>query len=156
MGLAVLLLLGLFWSLVYYQTFPHVSFMDQTLANHSYVDISQVGNDGSGSDSVQCITDLNTCCSSTDGAHRGDWYFPDGTRLLFPTYGDIYEYRGYQRVYLSQRNNPTSPVGIYRCDIPTNDVHDDSDTSVRDSPVYVGLYTASGGNANWKSPNKQD
>ena len=43
MALAVLLLLGLFWSLVYCQTFPYVSFMGQTLANHSYVDLSQVG-----------------------------------------------------------------------------------------------------------------
>ena len=33
------------------------------------------------------------------------------------------------------------PSGIYRCDIPTAAVHDDSDLSA----VYVGLY-ASGGN----------
>ena len=75
-------LLLLLWSLVEVhsqQTFPYVSFMSQTLANHSYVDISQVGNDGSGSDSVQCITDLATCCSGGQGIHRGDWYFPDGT-----------------------------------------------------------------------------
>ncbi|CAI8046731.1 hypothetical protein GBAR_LOCUS25838, partial [Geodia barretti] len=42
-----------------------------------------VGNDGSGSDSVQCHTDLSTCCSGTEGSHRGDWYFPDETRLPF-------------------------------------------------------------------------
>ena len=42
--------------------------------------------------------------------------------------------------------------GIYRRGIPTTAVHDDRD---RDT-VYVGLYTASGGNANWKSHNKQD
>ena len=52
MALAVLLFLGLFWSLVYCQTFPFVSFMGQTLANHSYVDLSLVGDDPSGSDSV--------------------------------------------------------------------------------------------------------
>ena len=135
------------WSVgeVYCQTFPYVSFMDQTsLGNHSYVDISLVGNDASGSDSVLCHTDLNICCSSTEGAHRGDWYFPDGTRLPFSGGGDLYEYRGDQRVYLGRRNNPTSPTGIYRCDISTNDVHDDFDTLVRDT-VYVGLYTASGG-----------
>ena len=81
MALAVLLLLGMFWSLVHSQTFPYVSFMSRTLANHSYVDLCLVGNDGSGSDSVQCITDLSTCCRGTDGSHRGDWYFPNGTRL---------------------------------------------------------------------------
>ena len=57
--------------------------MSQTsLANHSYVDISLVGNDCSGSDSVQCHTDLDTCCSGLQGIHRGDWYFPNGDRLL--------------------------------------------------------------------------
>ena len=39
---------------------------------------------------------------------------------------------------------PTHQLGIYRCDIPTVAVHDDSDRSVR-ATVYVGLYTASGG-----------
>ena len=39
-----------------------------------------VGNNVSGSDSVQCHTDLSTCCTSTYGPHRGDWYFPDGIR----------------------------------------------------------------------------
>ena len=133
------------WSVgeVYCQTFPYVSFMSQTLANHSYVDISLVGNDLSGSDSVQCITDLSRCCTSAQGAHRGDWYFPDGTRLPFPGDGDLYETRGPQRVDLRRRNNATSPVGIYRCDIHTNAVHH-TDISVRDT-VYVGLYTDSGG-----------
>ena len=42
---------------------------------------SVVRDDDSGSDSVQCITDLSTCCSGAQGNHCGDWYFPDGTRL---------------------------------------------------------------------------
>ena len=139
------LLLSLLWSLVEVssqQTFPYVSFMGQTLANHSYVDLSLVGHDDSGSDSVQCHTDLSMCCSSREGAHRGDWYFPIGTRLQFND--DIYEQRTDQRVDLRRINRATSPVGIYRCDIPTNVVHDDNDISVRDT-VYVGLYLASGG-----------
>ena len=124
------------------QTFPRLSFMDRTLANHSYVDISLVGDDSSGSDSVQCITDLNTCCTSGQGVHRGDWFFPNGTRLGFSIHdGDIYEQRVAQRVDLRRRNNANSPTGIYRCDIPTNAVHDYPD---RDT-VYVGLYTGSGG-----------
>ena len=143
---------------VHSQTFPHVCFMDQTLANHSYVDLSEVGSDESGSDSVLCYTDLSTCCTSAQSpVHRGNWYFPDGARLLFSSdVGDIYEQRAAQRVDLRRRNNANSPTGIYRCSIPTNAVHDDTDIPVRDSPVYVGLYTASGGNANWKSHNKQD
>ena len=88
MALAPLVLLGLFWSLVYCQTFPYVFFMSQTLANHSYVDLSAVGNDlsGSGSDSVQCHTDLESCCSGGQGFHRGDWYFPNGTLMELDCY----------------------------------------------------------------------
>ena len=145
------LLLSLLWSLVEVhsqQTYPYVSFMGQTLANHSYVNFSLVGDDDSGSDNVQCHTDLETCCSGAQGSHRGDWYFPIGTRL--PFYVDIHEWRVAQRVDLRRRNSTTSPVGIYRCDIPTNAVHDDTDISVRET-VYVGLYTASGGTHNHRS-----
>ena len=115
------------------QTFPYVSFMGQTLVNHSYVDLSTVGNSNN---SVQCHTDLSTCCSGSQGPHRGDWYFPNGTRLQFS--GDVYEARGAQRVVL-HHTTATGPTGIYRCDIATVTVHDDTDISVRDT-VYVGLY----------------
>ena len=139
------------WSLVevHSQTFPYVFFMGQTLANHSYVDLSLVGrpdippgSQGHG-DSVKCHTDLTTCCSGSDGVHRGDWYFPDGTRLPFPQSTGIYESRESQRVDL-HRNVDGFTSGIYRCDIPTIAVHD-NDTSVRDRPVYVGLYDNGGG-----------
>ena len=146
MSVASLLLLVSFLVDVNSQTAPYVSFMGQTLANHSYVDLSLVG-DGSGSDSVQCHTNLGTCCGSGQGIHRGDWYSPGSTdRLPFsPDVGDIFEQRGAQRVDLRRRNSATSPVGIYHCEIPTIAVHDDDDQSVRDAPVYVGLYTDSGG-----------
>ena len=147
MKMLVVFSLSLLWSLVEInsqQTFPSVSFLGQTLANHSYVDLSLVGT--SGSDSVQCVTDLDTCCSGQQGLHRGDWYSPGSTdRLPFSNeVGDIYESRGAQRVDIHRRNSATSPVGIYRCDIPTYDVHNDDHTSVR-ATVYVGLYTDSGG-----------
>ena len=145
------LLLSLLWSLVEVhsqQTFPYVSFMSQTLTNHSYVDLSLVGDrrDGNG---VQCHTDMDACCSAVQRVHpsrvfnRGDWYFPDGTRLPFPGGSYIYELRGAQRVGLHCHNSTTSLSGIYRCDIPTNAVHDDNDISVRDT-VYVGLYAIGG------------
>ena len=123
------------------QTFPYVSFMGQTLVNHSYVDLSTVGNSSNGNNSVQCHTDLGTCCSSSQGPHRGDWYFPDGTRLPFS--GDMYERRGSQSVELC-RTTATGPTGVYRCGIPTIAVHDDTENSVRDT-VYVGLYTTGEG-----------
>ena len=108
--------------------------MDQTLASLSYVDISQVGSDGSGSDSVQCHTNLDTCCSTAQGPHSGE-------RLLF--FGNdvnIYEYRAARRVDL-RRITATSPSGIYCCEIPTVAVHDNG---MRET-VCVGLYTSDGG-----------
>ena len=141
-----LLLLGLLWCVVeihsQQQTFPYVSFMGQTLFNHSYVDLSLVGNELSGGQNVQCRTDLSTCCSITEGPHRGDWYFPDGTRLPTPDGSDIVENRAQQSVDL-RRNSGTGPSGIYHCDIETDAVHDNG---LRET-VYVGLY-ASGGIAN--------
>ena len=122
-------------------TYPYVSFRGQTLVNHSFVNLSRVGNDTGGVNSVQCITDLDTCCSGTQGAHRGDWYFPNGTRLLFSDGGgDIYEARGAENVNVLRKNSNTGPSGIYRCDIATIAVHDKTNTiDIRDR-VYVGLY----------------
>ena len=57
MALVSLLLLSVCLAEIHY-----VSFMGQTLANHSYVDLSTVGSGYDGSDSVQCHTDLSTCC----------------------------------------------------------------------------------------------
>ena len=147
MSIGSLLLLLSFLVEVHCQTAPYVSFMGQTLANHSYVDLSLVGDDVSGSDSVQCHTDLSTCCSAPQGSHRGDWYSPGSTdRLPFTNEDDdIFQQREAQRVDLRRRNSATSPVGIYRCAIQTIAVHDDDDTSVRDVPVYMGLYTGGGG-----------
>ena len=124
------------------QIIPYVSFIGQTLANHSYVDISQVG---TGDETVQCHTDLDTCCNMAQGPHRGDWYFPDGDRLPFPFGGacNIFEARLAQRVDIRRVNNAMGPIGIYCCDISILTAHA-TNNSVRAS-VYVGLYTSTGG-----------
>ena len=114
--------------------------MGEILPNHSYVDLRLVGNALDGS--VQCHTDLVSCCSGRQGIHRGDWY-PPGSDTRLPFNSDIYESRAAQRVDLRRRNNADMPSGIYRCDIQTNAVHNDSDIRVREI-LYVGLY-ASGG-----------
>jgi len=135
-------LLCLFSALVeaHSQTVPYVSFMGANLPNHSYVDLTLVGN---GSDSVQCHTDLVTCCSGAQGAHRGDWYFPNGERLMFSdSPGNIYESCGAQRVDLRRKNNGDTS-GIYRCTIETNAVHSNNDSKTRET-VYAGLYTSRG------------
>ena len=140
-------LLCLLWSLVevHSQTeYPYVSFMggsEIALPNHAFANLSLVGEVGS--HSVRCHTDLSTCCNRTQGIHRGDWILP-GSDTRLPFMNGIYQVQLDQRVILRRRNNANMPSGIYRCEIPTNAVHDDNDISVRES-VYVGLY-ATGGN----------
>ena len=116
--------------------------MEEILPNHGYVNLSLVGTANNGSDSVQCHTDLVSCCSSAQGIHRAHWR-PPGSLLYYDRSSDIYEAHAAQRVDLRRGNNADMPSGIYRCDIPTNAVQGDSDTKVRET-VYVGLY-ASGG-----------
>ena len=137
------------WILLYFmvqkcycqtQEYPYVSFKGMVLANHSYVNLLLVNHTESGS--VQCHTDLHTCCRSTNGAHRGDWFFPNGSVLGFiSSDDDIVEYRGPERVDLRRRNNG-SASGIYHCSIATNSFHNNDDT-LRDD-VYVGLYDSGG------------
>ena len=131
------------WSLEVYSQlipFPYVSFGVNNLSNHSYVNLTLVGNLDDGSDSVSCHTNLTTCCGSSND---GDWYFPDGNRVKPVTSGDeIYESHGAQQVALHRINNAMSPFGIYRCDIPTYVPHLEP---VRRT-VYVGLYPLNGGN----------
>ena len=120
--------------------------MGERLPNHAFVDLSLVRDAADGSDSVQCHTDLNTCCSGVQGSDRGDWYFPSGDRLLFVTSpGDIYESRQSQRVDLRRRNNADMPSGIYRCNIETNAVNsDDSEDTTTRETVYAGIYATGG------------
>ena len=133
---------------VHSQTVPYVSLMNTNLSNHSYVDLNLVGDAMDGSDSVQCHTDLGTCCSGSQGAHRGDWHAPGSQeRLPFSNEaGDIFEQRAAQRVDLRHRYNGDTS-GIYRCTIETNAVLSGprSDTITRET-VYVGLYARGGEN----------
>ena len=138
------LLLLLFLVEVHSQTFPYVSFMGQTLADHSYVNISTVGSASNNSDSVVCHTDLTTCCSGGQGINRGNWSFPNGT--LLPSIGNSVPI-GLGRtaqIAIIRRTTATGPTGIYRCRIATNAAHSDTDRSVGET-LYVGLYPADGG-----------
>ena len=96
---------------------------------------------GSGSDNVQCRTDLLTCYSVNQGVNRGDWYFPSGGILPFPgSFSDIVESRQAQRIDLRHKRG-TGPISIYCCDIETEAVHG----SGKRETVYVGLYVSDGG-----------
>ena len=110
--------------------------MGETLPNHSYVDLSLVGNAGSGSDSVQCHTDL-----SSDGGH---WFSPDSQPITSTSSEDIYEVHQDKRIDLRRRRNGAMS-GMYRCEIETVAVHSDVDSDITNREfVYVGLYTSGG------------
>ena len=139
-----LLLLLFLWSPVetYAQTeVPYISFNNVTLLNSTFLDISEIGGFQSG-DEVICHTNLQTCCSFTDGQHSGDWYFPNGDRLQFNN-EILVERRDTQFVELYNfQGDPTSaPSGIYRCDIEI--IAPDDTVAMRS--VLVGLYDSTEG-----------
>ena len=122
------------------QEYPYMSFSGEILSNHSYMSLYQVGSDLNSTDTVICHTDLETCCSASEGYHRGNWYFPDGVRLLFVynSNSDVFERRRDRFVELRRDGDINVVSGVYRCDIPTNS------TQEINSSVYIGLYVDGG------------
>ena len=125
---------------VYSQTAPYITFMGETLQNHSYVDLNLVGEADDGSDSVQCHTDLDTS-TTTDSQHTGHWYHtgPNAEWSQLPTGGKpLYEVHSAHRVDL--RHLLGYYNAVYRCSVETVAVNGEA---ARES-VYVGLYTSTG------------
>ena len=141
MKLTLMVLLCLLYALVvvYPQEVPYISFMGTNLPNHSFINLTLVGEYSS--DGVQCHTDLVTCCSAKEGPDRGDWYYPNGDRLKFSR-GTFKEFqsREAKRVDLRRRGSQPLTQGVYRCDIETNAVNNQSGKEI----IYAGLYTTEG------------
>ena len=108
---------------------------DIVIPNHGYVDLGLIRRGFA--NSVQCRTDLSTCCTSQQGNHRGQWYLPDGQPVTEGDDVDFYQRNRSRVVDLRRRINVTSPTGIFRCEIPTIAVNEGES-------VYVGLYTSEG------------
>ena len=79
--------------------------------------------------SLLCVTDLVDCCTSP--YKRGDWYYPDGRRIVFDTNGWNAAFRRnrgrteiingqqfYGSVRLFRRWTPTQR-GRFRCELPS-------------------------------------
>ena len=124
---------------VHSQTAPYLTVMGNNIPNNSYVDFNTVG-ETIDTNTVQCHTDLSTCCSMVQGSDRGDWYFPDGNRLPFSGFGNVYESRSDRLIGLRYTGSGGTTSGIYRCDIETNAVNGNGGNET----VYVGLYTSGG------------
>ena len=72
--------------------------------------------------SLVCVTtNVNAqCCRNSDGGSRGEWYHPDGTRILNTPDTNFYRTRHYQQVRLNHRNNAMSPTGVFTCEVPND------------------------------------
>ena len=119
------------------QEFPYLTFMGTTLANHSYIDINQLGVEDT--NELHCITNLETCCQ---GPHRASWRSTSGIALpLSPEDGDpLYGDRGSQRVSLGRSGPATlATPGIYHCNTRIAVGAD-----VQRVRVYVGAYVNGG------------
>ena len=145
------LVLHLFWCAVevHSQTAPYLTFVGEILPNNSYVDLSLVGQGGNAThDSgreIVCHTDLDTCCSGSDG--HGDWFYPHGFKLRETTSNrrrPIAMRRLHKRVRLERVPGISGsiPSGIYQCSIETVAVSGEGGTGRE--RVYVGLYESGG------------
>ena len=99
--------------------------MGETLPNHAYVDLSLVGTAADGSDSVQCRTDLITCCNSIWGPDRGDWH-PPGSAARLPFSNEV-GYSGHCTIrwtlyYCIDRTEPLTYY-TYSCMYACADIH---------------------------------
>ena len=97
--------------------------------NNSLVSLEDIGE---GNDALHCMTNLTGVSVSV----RGDWYFPDGTRVLSThNDSDIYGSRDQMAVRMNSRGG--GEEGIYHCEIP--------DAMDLNQTIYIGVYNTSSG-----------
>ena len=161
MKLALLLFLLRSLVEVHSQTAPYLTFVGETLPDHSYVDLSALGDIDNNDSHVVCHTDLTSCCGGNGIDDRGFWYFPNGAELPGAAGGSgaatnpIVLMRDIQVVRLIRGTGRDDvPSGLYRCIIETvadNDPGDGGGDPGSPSPgngigetLYVGVYSTGG------------
>ena len=106
--------------------------------NNSLVSLENIGENGH---ALRCMTDNPACCRlhSTNGTGRpvvGNWFFPNGTRVLsYDKQWDFHRKRGHRVVNLSRTRGGAN--GVYRCVVP--------DAMNVTQTIYIGVYTAGTG-----------
>ena len=107
--------------------------------NNSLVSLEDIGE---GRDALYCITNKSACCRPPyTPTALGNWFFPNGTRVLSSgARWDFHRTRGQMVVLLQRRRGGEN--GIYRCVVPdaTNDIQ----------TIYIGVYTGSPSEFRWK------
>ena len=91
---------------------------------------------GEEDDALLCMTNLTACCRPPHSDAKGNWFFPNGTRV--PSSGNnwgFYHTRGQMVIRMHRRRGGVE--GIYCCEIP--------DTFGFIQTIYIGVYSISTG-----------
>ena len=85
------------------------------ISNEERVSLTQLGVGDNGA--LLCNTDKRDCCDSTSGT-QGHWKFPNESAVgARAAGGDLYTSSGEGVVRLHRRNNATTPIGRYCCEV---------------------------------------
>ena len=89
--------------------------------NDSYILITNIGEGDEGA--LLCFTDLVQCCrneySPDESGALGKWFYPNGSDVgMYDDAEEFYTNRGPSRVRLNRRNDTTSPIGSFCCEVP--------------------------------------
>ena len=112
------------------ESLPHISHLGHSLPNNSFLCSRDIGN---GDSALKCVTDVVTCCNSSDAANWRDergrevQQGPDGAYCSYVT-------RGQQVISLNIRSTycASRPSGPWICDIP--------DSSGETQSLYIYIY----------------
>ena len=105
-----------------------------TYQNNSLVTLEDIGE---GDYALFCVADETACCrppytDSTGLVNRGNWFFPNGTRVPSSSVlWDFHRTRGQSVVFLHRRRGGVT--GIYSCVIP--------DAMNVTKIIYIGVYS---------------
>ena len=108
-----------------------------TYQNNSVITLEDIGE---GDNGLLCMTDVTDCCRPHLGRVLGNWFFPNGTKVVSSGYQwDFHRTRGESVLNLQRRRGGAD--GIYRCVIPVPQ----SDAEYANQTIFIGVYTASTG-----------
>ena len=107
------------------------SLRNTTYHNNSNVTLEDIGEGGDGA--LLCRTKLTACCRKPYSVSKGNWFFPNGTKV--PSSGELWNFhrtRSKLGVHLNCRRGGVN--GIYRCVVP--------DSMNVTQTIYIGVYSA--------------
>ena len=98
----------------------YIQLRDTVYSNNSNIIINDIGE---GTNSLICFTDLVDCCTSDqslNGQALGNWFYPDGSPVGIRSDNTrgFYRNRDTSRVRLNRKENTTSPLGLFCCEVP--------------------------------------